>query len=418
MTSEEVLQNQTVIVEGEKIKAIGTDLEVPEGATVIDGSGKYLMPGLAEMHAHIPNNQDGNDMAEETLFLYLSNGITTIRGMLGVPYHLELRESVAKGEVSGPRIYTAGPAFNGNSVSSPDTARQMVQAQKEAGYDFLKILPGISLENFNVIAETAHEVGIPFAGHVPVAVGIRRALEARYASIDHLDGFLEGLVPTEAKVQPDQNGFFGINFTDLADTSRIRELAQATKAAGVWIVPTQSLLERWAGTTSPDSLGQQAEMKYMAAETVDDWVMRKRQFMNADNYTESKASRFNEIRRQIIKVFHEEGVGLLLGSDAPQVFNVPGFSIHHELDALIRSGLTPYEALKTGTANPAVYFDAKQEFGTLVPGASADMILVNTSPLENVKNVQDRAGVMVRGHWLPEEEIQQRLEGIAEKYKR
>ncbi len=418
MTSEEVLQNQTVIVEGEKIKAIGADLEVPEGATVIDGSGKYLMPGLAEMHAHIPNNQDGNDMAEETLFLYLSNGITTIRGMLGVPYHLELRESVAKGEVTGPRIYTAGPAFNGNSVSSPDTARQMVQAQKEAGYDFLKILPGISLENFNVIAETAQEVGIPFAGHVPVAVGIRRAIEAEYASIDHLDGFLEGLVPPEAKVQPDQNGFFGINFTDLADTSRIRELAQATKAAGVWVVPTQSLLERWAGPDAPDSLGQQPEMKYMAAETVDDWMMRKQQFMNADNYTESNASSFNEIRRQIIKVFHEEGVGLLLGSDAPQVFNVPGFSIHHELDALIRSGLTPYEALKTGTANPAVYFDAKEEFGTLVPGASADMILVNTNPLENVKNVQDRAGVMVRGKWLPEEEIQQRLEGIAEKYKR
>jgi imidazolonepropionase-like amidohydrolase len=328
-----------VIVEGEKIKAIGTDLEVPEGATVIDGSGKYLMPGLAEMHAHIPTDENGTEIVEETLFLYLSNGVTTIRGMLGAPYHLELRESVKKGEILGPRIYTSGPSFNGNSASSPD-----------------------------------------------------------------------------AGVAPDQNGFFGLNFTELADTSKIRELAQATKEAGVWVVPTQSLLERWVGPTPPETLGQQPEMKYMANQTVGGWVRQKNQFIHADNYTETKANRFNEIRRQIIKTLHDEGVGLLLGSDAPQVFNVPGFSIQHELDAMIKSGLTPYEALKIGTVNPAVYFDAEGEFGTLVPEAAADMILLNGNPLEDVKNVQRRAGVMVRGQWLSEEAIQQRLDEIAAKY--
>jgi imidazolonepropionase-like amidohydrolase len=158
-------------------------------------------------------------------------------------------------------------------------------------------------------------------------------------------------------------------------------------------------------------------MKYMSNQTVGGWVRQKNQFIHADNYTESRANRFNEIRRQIIKTLHEEGVGLLLGSDAPQVFNVPGFSIQHELDAMIKSGLTPYEALKIGTVNPAIYFGAEGEFGTLVPGASADMILMNSNPLENVKNVQNRAGVIVRGQWLPEEEIQQRLNAIAEKYK-
>ncbi len=418
MTSEEVLPNQTVIVEGKKIKAIGADLEVPEGATVIDGQGKFLMPGMAEMHAHIPTNPDEPEKAEETLFLYLSNGITTIRGMLGSAYHLELRENVANGAIAGPRIYAAGPAFSGNTVSSADTARQMVRAQKEAGYDFLKILPGLTLENFNALAETANEVGISFAGHVPTAVGIRRALEAEYASIDHVDGFVEGLVPPEAEVAPDQNGFFGLNFTDLVDTTRIQELAQATEEAGVWIVPTQSLLERWVGPTPPEALAQQPEMKYMPGKTVGDWVTRKKQFMSNDNYSTDKAERFNAIRRQIIKALHDEGAGLLLGSDAPQVFNVPGFSIHHELDAMIQSGLTPYEALKIGTANPAIYFEAAGEFGTLVPGASADMILLNNNPLENVKNVQNRAGVMMFGKWLPEEEMQERLKNIAEKYKR
>ena len=416
MASEEVIQDQTVIIEGEKIRAIGADLEVPEGATVIDGNGKYLMPGLAEMHAHIPTDQNGTEIVEETLFLYLSNGITTIRGMLGAPYHLKLRESVKNGEILGPRIYTSGPSFNGNSASAPEVAQQMVREQKEAGYDFLKLHPGITLENFNAIVETANEVGIPYAGHVSTDVGVRKAIEVKYASIDHVDGYLEGLVPSDAGVAPDQNGFFGLNFTDLVDTNKIQELAQATKEAGVWVVPTQSLLERWVGPTPPEALGQQPEMKYMSNQTVGGWVRQKNQFIHADNYTETKANRFNEIRRQIIKTLHDEGVGLLLGSDAPQVFNVPGFSIHHELDAMILSGLTPYEALKIGTVNPAVYFDAEGEFGTLVPGASADMILLNDNPLEDVKNVQRRAGVMVRGQWLPEEEIQQRLEAIAGKY--
>jgi imidazolonepropionase-like amidohydrolase len=375
------------------------------------------MPGLAEMHAHIPTNQNGSEIVEETLFLYLSNGVTTIRGMLGAPDHLTLRERVAKGEVLGPRIYTSGPSFNGNTASSPEVASQMVREQKEAGYDFLKLHPGITLENFNAIVETANEVGIPYAGHVPTDVGIRRAIEAKYASIDHVDGYLEGLVPTDAGVQADQNGFFGLNFTDLTDTGRIHDLAQATKEAGVWVVPTQSLLERWVGPTPPETLGQQPEMKYMSNQTVGGWVRQKNQFIHADNYTESRANRFNEIRRQIIKTLHEEGVGLLLGSDAPQVFNVPGFSIQHELDVMIKSGLTPYEALEIGTVNPAIYFGAEGEFGTLVPGASADMILLNSNPLGNVKNVQSRAGVMVRGQWLPEEEIQQRLHTIAEKNK-
>ncbi len=418
MTAEEVIPDQTVIIKDETIETIGAadKIKIPEGATVIEGEGKYLMPGLAEMHAHIPTDQNGADLVKETLFLYLSNGITTIRGMLGAPYHLKLRERVNKKEILSPRVYTSGPSFNGNTVTSPEVAAQMVRAQKEAGYDFLKLHPGITLENFNVIMETAQEVGIPFAGHVPVDVGIRRAIEAHYASIDHLDGYLEGLVPAEANVKPNENGFFGFNFTDLADTNHIAALAKATKEAGVWVVPTQSLLERWVGPGSPDSLGHQPEMKYLSNQTVSDWISRKSQFMSEGNYEKATAVRFNKIRRQIIKTFYDEGVGLLLGSDAPQVFNVPGFSIHHELEALILSGLTPYQALRTGTVNPAVYFDAEGEFGTLVTGSSADMILLNENPLENITHLRNRAGVMVRGEWLPEEKIQQRLQTIAGKY--
>ncbi|MDN5202883.1 amidohydrolase family protein [Fulvivirgaceae bacterium BMA10] len=418
MKGEEIQNNQTVLIKEGKIVKIGDadKVKVPEGTTEIDGNGKYLMPGLAEMHAHIPGNQNGEEIVEETLFLYLSNGITTIRGMLGQPYHLELKEKVNKGEMLGPRIYTSGPSLNGNTVPDTAIARKMVTEQKEAGYDFLKLHPGIKLDVFNEIVETANEVGITFAGHVSTDVGIRRAIEAKYASIDHVDGYLEGLVPESAGVDPGANGFFGINFTNLADESMIPELAKATKEANVWVVSTQCLMERWAGPGDPEALGAEEEMQYMSPQVISSWVNRKKNFIADENYSVETANKFNEIRRRIIKALHDEGVGLILGSDAPQIFNVPGFSIHHELKSMIDSGLTPYETLKTGTANPAIYFDAEGSFGTVEEGASADLILLNSNPLESIENVKNKAGVMVRGKWLSEKEIQENLKQIAYKH--
>lgn len=420
MENENVLQNQTVLVGKGRILAIAdaNKLTPPAGAQVIDGQGKFLMPGLAEMHAHIPVPRDSTDTSnvEETLFLYLSNGITTIRGMLGNPYHLKLREQVKNGEVPGPRIYTSGPSLNGNSVQSDSAARAMVRAQKQAGYDFLKLHPGLSLANFNAIAETANEVGITFAGHVSTAVGVRRAIEAKYASIDHLDGYVEALVPEDAGVDPSEGGFFGYNFTGLADASKIPELVQATKDAGVWIVPTESLMERIGLPDDPEEMAREPEMQYILPRVRQAWIARKKQFIEANNYDANIAKRFIELRRQIIKAMYGADVSLLLGSDAPQIFNVPGFSIQHELRMLVAAGLTPYQALHTGTVNPARFFKHENEYGTVTAGKSADLILLNANPLTDISNMANRAGVMVRGKWLPETEIQARLAEIAEKY--
>ncbi len=418
MENETVLKDQTVLIRDGKIAKIGAavDINIKGGATVIDGRGKYLIPGISEMHAHIPGNQNGTEIVEETLFLYLSNGITLIRGMLGQPYHLTLREQVAKGDVLGPRIYTSGPSINGNTVRSVEEAQAKVTAQKEAGYDFLKLHPGLTRENFDAVVATANEVGIPYAGHVSTGVGVRRAIEAKYASIDHVDGYVEGLVPSSIRVNPNTNGFFGVNFTDIADENLIPELVNATKAAGVWIVPTQAMMERWIGPTPAAEIGNDPEMQYINPRILNNWIRTKDNILNNSTYDADQANKFNALRRKVIGDMHKAGVGILLGSDAPQVFNVPGFSIQREMDAMFRSGMSPYEILKAGTVNPAIYFGDENLYGMVKEGLSADLILLEANPLENIANMKDPAGVMVRGEWLSGEFIAKRLEVIANRY--
>lgn len=417
VVSGEIKLNQTVIVKDGKIANINSGESSYEVKTVIEAEGKYIMPGLAEMHAHIPQPAPGSDITREVLFLYLSNGITTIRGMLGHPSHLDLRDQVMSGEVLGPRIYTSGPSLNGNSVQTVEAARTMVTDQQQAGYDFMKLHPGLKLEVFDEIVKTANEVGIPYAGHVSVDVGVVHAIESNYASIDHVDGFLEGLVPDAENVDPNANGFFGFDFTTKADTSTITRLVQLSKENEVWVVPTQSLFERWFSPTDPDEMGQAPEMQYMPASTVASWVRSKKNIIGQSNFTNEQWEQFVDIRRQLISRLHEEGKGLLLGSDAPQVFNVPGFSIHHEMAGMARSGLSTIDIIRSGTLNPAVFFDQEDQFGQIKEGYSADFVLLDGNPVASLDNIRNPLGVMVRGKWLSREFIDQELAKIAERFR-
>ena len=210
MTSDTVLAGQTVVIEDGIITAIGDvdAVAVSEGATLVDGTDRYLMPGLTEMHAHVTSTADAQIRRLSSLFL--ANGVTTVRGMLGQPSHLKLREDIAAGRIFGPRLITSGPSFNGNSVNGADHAASMVREQQAAGYDFLKIHPGLSREEFDAIADTANELGIPFAGHVPVAVGIAGALNKGMATIDHLDGYMASLLPSNTDTSGGYGGFFGV----------------------------------------------------------------------------------------------------------------------------------------------------------------------------------------------------------------
>ncbi len=419
MDREIVLENQTVVVESGMITAIGirSEVDVPEQFIEIDGSGKFLVPGIAEMHAHIPGISRGMEYIDETLFLYLSNGITTIRGMLGEAYHLELKKDVEDGKILSPRIYTSSPSLNGSTIRTKEEARQKVIQYQKDGYDFLKIHPGIKLDVFNEMVSTANEVGIPFSGHVPVDVGVRRAIEAKYGSIDHVDGYLEGLVPPSKNVDPNANGFFGFNFTNLVDESLLPDLVSKTKSKGVWIVTTQSLMERWAGDKTAQDLAAENEMQYISKRTLQSWTKAVSDFQNGEDYDTNTAKKFNQIRRKIIKELHEGGVDILLGSDAPQIFNVPGFSIQHELRYLVECGLTPYETLQAGTTNPARFFGQEDVYGMVKTGQVADLVLLKSNPIENIEAFSENEGVMVSGQWLSKEMIQERLAIIAEKYK-
>jgi len=182
MTSETVMYARTVIVTDGRITTIGNvdSTSLPADAVVVDGTDRYLLPGLAEMHGHVPGGSAQS--LSRVLSLYVANGVTTVRGMLGQPSHLELRKRIATGKMLGPRLITSGPSLNGRSVSSPEAAIAMVEAQHAAGYDFLKIHPGLTWPEFEAIAATARRLGMPFAGHVPEDVGIRRALDAGIAT--------------------------------------------------------------------------------------------------------------------------------------------------------------------------------------------------------------------------------------------
>src|SRR5687767_6485064 len=221
MDREEVLANQTVIIEGGRITYVGGPRRAPAGATVVDGRGKFLMPGIAEFHAHVPSGGQAIH-AHRTLSLYALAGVTTARGMLGAPMHLALRDSIAAGQLFGPRLLTSGPSFNGNSVTSPEQAMAMVREQKAAGYDLLKIHPGVPRVAFDSLAATANRLGIPFAGHVPLEVGLDVAITAKHSTIDHLDGLVEAMYSGPAPLTPQLNGFFGLGIVGQLDTSRFR----------------------------------------------------------------------------------------------------------------------------------------------------------------------------------------------------
>ncbi len=378
----------------------------------IDGTGKYLMPGLAEMHAHIPTETAWGGNVKNTLFLYVSQGVTTIRGMQGNALHLELRSKAENQEIVSPRIFTSSPPLNGSTVKTVEEADEKVRKYAADGYDLLKILPGIKLEVFDQIVKTAKEVGIPFAGHVPADVGVRHALESGYASIDHMDGYLTGLAP-ESVTSTSESGFFGYNYTDAADTSLIDELVKMSLDNNVWVVPTQTLFTRWFSPGDPQEYAAQPEMKYMPEDQIEKWVASKTRMIEADNFNEAQWRKYIDIREKCLLALHRKGKGLILGSDAPQVFNVPGFSIHHELEDMLDVGLTPLEAIQTGTINAAKYFNMEGQFGEILENASADLILVNNNPLEDLSTIKSHVGVVVRGRWLSPEEITKELEEIA-----
>jgi imidazolonepropionase-like amidohydrolase len=407
-------QRRDVLVRDGRIERIGPGGRVPapQGALIVNGHARYLMPGLAEAHAHVPGPAE-KDYARDVLALYLLHGLTTIRGMLGDPWHLELREELARGEVLGPRLYTAGPSINGTSAPRPERAVLMIREQAAAGFDFLKLHPGLTLEVFDAIAATAAAANITFQGHVSDAVGVQRALAARQRAIDHLDGYVQALADPECRSAGPDPGFFGIAIAHCAQEERIPELVHLTREAGTWIVPTQILLEQWAAPPTEAILRQRPAVRFMPPSVVKQWLASREKLVQTEGVTVGRAERFIALRRSLIRQLHDAGVPLLLGSDAPQVFNVPGDSALEELRLYVEIGLTPAQALVTGTSNVARFFGAGDRFGQVREGFDADLLLLDANPLEDVSAVRRLAGIMVRGRWVPRKERDAILDRLA-----
>lgn len=400
--SDRVLKEQTVVVRGDRIVEIGsaTKVKVPANMLRVDGTGKFLMPGLAEMHGHIPPPQAPREYTESVLFLYVANGITTVRGMLGAPNQLELRDKANRGEILAPTLYLAGPSFNGNSINSPAQAIEQVLEQKRAGWDLLKVHPGLTREEYDAMAETARKAGIRFAGHVPAEVGLLHALEMKQETIDHVDGYVEHLKAENGPV----------------DEAKLAEVVRRTREAGAWIVPTMAVWEVLIGATDLEKLLDYSELRYMPPQQVEEWEKAHRGRISDPRFDRRQAEQIAANRKRILKALHDGEVRLLLGSDAPQQFSVPGFSLHREMRLMRECGLPPYEIIRSGTKNVGDYFKDKDEFGTVAVGKRADLILIDADPLQDITNIAKRSGVMVRGRWLPEAEIQERLAKIAAAY--
>ena len=400
MDAERMFPGHTVLVRGDRIVEVGpaASVQVPAGADRIDGAGRYLLPGLSEMHGHTPGGNATEAFREQVMFLYAANGVTTVRGMLGLPGDLDLKARTNTGEIWGPTLYLAGPSFNGNTVTSPEQAARRVWTQKREGWDHLKIHPGLSVPEYDAMAAAAAQAGIRFGGHVPADVGIRHAILMGQETFDHLDGYME-----------DAGGL-----SSPIDRAQMEELLALTIAARVWVVPTMVLWEVGViGLGDPEILAAYPEMRYWPPNGVEGWKNRLSAIQAGAGWDLERARLHVRNRTRLLGMMNEAGVGILMGTDSPQMFSIPGFSIHRELAAMAEAGMSPYEILVTGTRNVGEYFQRYDSFGTVAAGRRADLVLTNSNPLDDVANIADRAGVMVRGVWKSEAEIREGLDAIA-----
>ncbi|MCG8461970.1 MAG: amidohydrolase family protein [Holophagales bacterium] len=403
--ADRIVPGQIVLVQDGRITAVGdpTEVEIPEDADRIDGGGRFLMPGLVDMHVHI--------FSEDELPLYLANGVTTVRNMWGWDLHLRLRRQVSNGALEGPTIYTAGALLDGNPpqlrgsavVETAMDAERVVAEQARAGYDFIKVYNGLSPKAYAAVVLAAREYELPVVGHVPSAVGLHGVLVAGQRSIEHLQGYSTAA----ASETP-------ATWASRLEITKITKMAAATRRAGVWNTPTLNVLERGdMSAKESEAFLSRPELRYLPS--------FYRRFCcgsaNApeDDLPEEERALRRANRFLVVKALHDAGAELLLGSDTGNRFVLPGYAIHDEIRLLVEAGLTPYQAIRAGTRNAAVFLGALADLGTIEVGKRADLILVGSNPLKDISTIHRPLGVMARGNWLSSEEIEHRLEGLANK---
>ena len=429
MTDEVILSDYSVLVRNGIIEKIESSsiLEIPENALLIDGKGDYLMPGLADMHVHIADTND--------LLLLLSNGITTVRNMSGGPKHLEWRELVHSGQLIGPRIYTSSPVVDGGierydgavkpplgpdeweqyrTVSSVDEIESVLNDYSSKGYDFIKIYDNLNLEEYKEIIRVADEINVKISGHVPFGVGVDAVLSSNQHCIEHLRGYIFELIRDypDVEIRFDKHSRLLAWSWIEADSVKFQNLARQTAQSGIWNCPT---LSRYYKNMSPTDVHlarlNRPEMRYFPKERIEKWKKRN-QRPGYEKYTEEDYLQTNkgfENKKKFVGFLHRNGAKILLGTDDWFV----GFSVHVELEELVNAGLSPYDAIMSGTVNAAEVVGASQMFGSISVGKSADLLLIEGNPLDDVSNIRNQVGVMVRGNWYTDKMLKELIEPIA-----
>jgi imidazolonepropionase-like amidohydrolase len=413
-----VLRNATVLVRDGRIAAVGpaASMRLPRGARRIDGRGRFLLPGLADMHVHLYSDDETPDsLAGDELGVMIANGVTAVRLMIGTPEHLALRERIEAGGLLGPQLWVASPQLigtesaNARVVTTPDQARAAVKEVADAGYDFVKLTTDITPEVYDAIVAEAARNGIRVIGHVDPRVGVARALAAGQ-HIEHLDNYLESVLadsaPTRESVS-DLGVFYPKRWAslDYVDDAKVERIAGATARARVWTTPTLTMFKQafGLGQTDEDIRGR-PDWAMMPA-SVRDLYLRARKSYWAKAPSEARRTRWVEVRNRLVKAIADSGGHIMAGSDTPEWFLGYGFTLHRELESLVEAGLTPWQALAAATRSPAEFLHALTQWGTIEPGKRADLVLVSADPLADIRNTTRIEGVAVGGRWLPRAQL-------------
>jgi imidazolonepropionase-like amidohydrolase len=425
--------DSTVVIERQRISALGPSVStaIPRGAKIIAGSGKFLIPGLADMHIHLTGAGEPSGSREFLIPLLVANGITTVRDMGGkVEFLKALREQINFGKRVGPQIFFTGPYLDGNPpsfqpsivVQTPTEAVAAVDELKYEGVDFIKVQSRLQPDPYHAIARESQKQEIRFVGHVPDSVTAAAASDAGQASIEHLTGVLLGcssregelrqrrlapVPPGETKNRPVARERTWIK--DLLDSyspQRASSLFGKFAANQTWQVPTFPLLIHLAYLVpETDRIGD-PRLKYIPREVRKTWDKTRKDLL------ESSTTVDFEQRRELVKdsiaavkAMNEENVQFMAGTDAaaPNVF--PGFSLHEDLAYFVEAGLTPMQALQAATVRPAGFLHRDAEQGTIRIGKRADLVLLDANPLENIRNTQKIRSVILNGKLLDRHDL-------------
>ena len=415
----EPLSDRTVLIAGGHITSIAT-ASPPPGARVIDGRGKFLIPGLCDMHVHIAGVSADPKWSKATLLpLLVANGITTVRDMGGDLVALqEWRKEITAGKLLGPRIFAPGPMLDGGkseppdllAVAMPNEGRTAVCDLKAKGADFIKVLSRLDRETYFAIAEEAKKQGMTFVRHVPNALHAREVSEAGQKSIEHI--FYSSLTfdcsaredelrqkSAEARAKRDSAGAAAARDEANASFSpeKAEALAKTMSRNKTWLVPTLVAI-RAIAQQRETARGNPPQLAYLPPALRAKWAPKEIEKEVSPQVAQWYSAQFqNDLK--IARALHEAGVRMLAGSDSLDPLNFPGPSLHEELNLLVEASFTPMQALQAATAGPAEFFGT-QEWGTIAPGQVADLVLLEANPLEDIRDSRKISAVVVGGKFL------------------